>query len=31
MSAARALSGSLPFAGLRVVELCDTPAGEQLG
>jgi crotonobetainyl-CoA:carnitine CoA-transferase CaiB-like acyl-CoA transferase len=31
MSAARALAGALPFAGLRVVELCDTPAGEQLG
>ena len=31
MSGARVLSGSLPFAGLRVVELCDTPAGEQLG
>ena len=31
MSTAHALSGSLPFTGLRVVELCDTPAGEQLG
>lgn len=31
MPAARALSGSLPFAGLRVIEVCDTPAGEQLG
>src|SRR5690349_20009310 len=28
---ARAVSGSLPFAGLRVIEICDTPAGEQLG
>ncbi len=27
----RHLSGTLPFSGLRVVELCDTPAGEQLG
>lgn len=31
MSTARVVAGTLPFAGLRVVELCDTPAGEQLG
>ena len=31
MSSARALSGALPFAGLRVIEICDNPAGEQLG
>jgi crotonobetainyl-CoA:carnitine CoA-transferase CaiB-like acyl-CoA transferase len=31
MSSATVLSGTLPFAALRVVELCDTPAGEQLG
>ena len=31
MSSARAISGTLPFAGLRVIEICDNPAGEQLG
>jgi crotonobetainyl-CoA:carnitine CoA-transferase CaiB-like acyl-CoA transferase len=31
MPGARVVAGELPLSGLRVVELCDTPAGEHTG
>src|SRR4051794_1325743 len=31
MPGARVVTGELPLSGLRVVELCDTPAGEYTG